>query len=96
MTQRDLFVNDRHRPRFHFLPPANWMNDPNGLIQYQGRYHLFYQYNPQRSCSQYPAPRADFFMGWPGHGGGLGEGRTCRIPFAPSPRLVPVCAIRGP
>ena len=37
---------DRHRPGFHFLPPKNWMNDPNGLIQWQGRLHLFYQYNP--------------------------------------------------
>ena len=32
---------DVHRPRYHFLPPANWMNDPNGLIQWRGRYHLF-------------------------------------------------------
>lgn len=39
-------VPDRHRPGFHFLPPQNWMNDPNGLIQWQGRLHLFYQYNP--------------------------------------------------
>lgn len=38
-------MND-HRPRYHFQPPANWMNDPNGLIQWQGQYHLFYQYNP--------------------------------------------------
>ena len=38
--------DDRHRPVFHFLPPANWMNDPNGLSYWQGRYHLFYQYNP--------------------------------------------------
>ncbi|MFP4395434.1 MAG: glycoside hydrolase family 32 protein [Anaerolineales bacterium] len=37
---------DPHRPQYHFLPLANWMNDPNGLIQWQGRYHLFYQYNP--------------------------------------------------
>ena len=37
---------DQHRPTYHFLPPANWMNDPNGLIQWRGRYHLFYQYNP--------------------------------------------------
>src|SRR6266508_2033881 len=37
---------DKHRPQYHFLPPANWMNDPNGLIQWQGTYHLFYQYNP--------------------------------------------------
>jgi beta-fructofuranosidase len=34
------------RPQFHFLPPANWMNDPNGPIYWKGYYHLFYQYNP--------------------------------------------------
>ncbi len=40
------FAGDFHRPRYHFLPAANWMNDPNGVIQWQGRYHLFFQYNP--------------------------------------------------
>jgi beta-fructofuranosidase len=38
--------DDPHRPRYHFLPPAGWMNDPNGFIHRQGVYHLFYQYNP--------------------------------------------------
>ncbi|MFY4773565.1 glycoside hydrolase family 32 protein [Metabacillus sp. RGM 3146] len=35
-----------HRLGFHITPPANWINDPNGLIQYKGEYHVFYQYHP--------------------------------------------------
>ena len=37
---------DHQRPKYHFLPAANWMNDPNAPIFWKGKYHMFYQYNP--------------------------------------------------
>lgn len=35
------------RPRVHFTPSRNWMNDPNGLVHTAGRWHAFFQYNPE-------------------------------------------------
>ncbi len=36
----------QYRPAYHFAPAAHWMNDPNGMVYYQGTYHLFFQYYP--------------------------------------------------
>ncbi|MDR0531567.1 MAG: glycoside hydrolase family 32 protein [Oscillospiraceae bacterium] len=34
------------RPRYHFTPQKGWINDPNGLIQFRGQTHVFFQHNP--------------------------------------------------
>lgn len=43
---RERLAEDPYRPLYHFSPPENTMNDPNGLCQWGGRYHLFYQFRP--------------------------------------------------
>ncbi|WP_051274809.1 glycoside hydrolase family 32 protein [Cellulomonas sp. URHD0024] len=38
---------DPYRPQVHFAPEKNWINDPNGPVWYQGKYHMFFQHNPE-------------------------------------------------
>ena len=42
----DSYYTEPHRPQFHFTPEKMWMNDPNGMVYYEGEYHLFYQHYP--------------------------------------------------
>ncbi|MEQ8472004.1 MAG: Ig-like domain-containing protein [Marinoscillum sp.] len=40
------FANDIQRPIYHAMPAANWTNEPHGMVEYNGQYHLFYQRTP--------------------------------------------------
>ncbi len=39
-------AGELYRPLLHFAPDRGWHNDPNGMIFYEGRWHLFFQHNP--------------------------------------------------
>ena len=42
----DEIYNEKYRPQYHFTTRRGWINDPNGMVFYKGKYHLFYQHNP--------------------------------------------------
>ena len=43
---RELAANDKDRLNYHIMPTSGWVNDPNGLCQFKGIYHIYYQYSP--------------------------------------------------
>ena len=49
----DELYDETYRPQFHFSAKENWINDPNGLVYYDGTYHLFFQYLPPHRLGEY-------------------------------------------
>lgn len=50
---RPAYYTEVYRPQFHFSTKKNWLNDPNGLVYYDGVYHLFFQYMPPHRPGAY-------------------------------------------
>lgn len=50
---RPRYYKEKYRPQFHFSAKKNWLNDPNGLVYYDGVYHLFFQYMPPHRPGAY-------------------------------------------
>ena len=46
LSATQLYASDPIRPQFHYTPYQGWINDPAGLIEWNGHYQLFSQFNP--------------------------------------------------
>ena len=46
------YRNEQYRPQYHITPEVGWLNDPNGMVYYEGEYHAFYQLD---ASTKFPA-----------------------------------------
>ena len=40
----EIYYNEAYRDQYHYSVKDGWANDPNGLVYYNGTYHMFYQF----------------------------------------------------
>ena len=45
----NLENTEKYRPLYHHTPQYGWMNDPNGMFYKDGKWHLYFQWNPYGS-----------------------------------------------
>ena len=41
-----IVSNCPFRTKYHIMPSVGWLNDPNGLCQFRGKFHAYFQYSP--------------------------------------------------
>lgn len=66
-AKREIIKQGKMRQNYHFMAETGWLNDPNGLIYFRGKYHYFYQYNPYSSfwdCMHWGHAISDDLIHW--------------------------------